>query len=983
MKKRILSAILIICLAVSLTVPVLAASYTPFGGNTTATIDGITYSDVFGAAGRDISEPSAFFTTALNSGSPNLREYWTNLSRLVLLSDENIYNLIMQYGGGVSFNSSGSHLNRLTIAKSLSAAESAIRGSYSMGDNYKLASLADNTAEQTVLYYTEEFYRSAVPLVEDKFVVATIFYDFKLSYLNTDGELASAVSGCDTVEAAKANNLGTNNFIYNDSGSGQSFVSGIQNQSASEIVATQSITNSQSMAVGSSVTSTKEYGFSEMIGSETKFTAKIPFVGSIEETIKLEFTASQTFSSSQGSSTENTQSQSVENSLQVALPPHTEVVLQQDVSDINMQINYDYPVAISYKVKTIELYTANMGGTPTGIGIVSELATFGRANQNHSSAVENLYNRYINRYTQGYEASYGDSLNWDTLHARYNTVFGGSFGNSINLDTTTGYLYRNRPMSVTGGVLSVGSKGISSKVYGISPLYPLSTIKPDGAYDYDMTTGDRFYVDNIAIAGSNASNVPYYGFSSDYGQWILVDESGHELHDSDIAWLQTNPVTGNTYLVAGNTAGTVYLKYLINENVYSYRNNIGSYTKNSDLAQTAVIQVNVSHAPFDGEINVSGSITGYVGDPAINLDDCGLDVLVTDTTGKELARSIVWEAQELPVRGILVMDNKVSFTKAGIFHIRAVTGDIKSKWIEVTALPARVLGSLEIADNNSPSILNVDIKNNPAVIDLEGPTNFITVNTLDQYGAAWPDTSTLEWKCDDANVAITGSSLTVDTKGSYEIYAEIGGMKSNTLILTVYDSGTTHDAYISGYGDGTFGPDDHMTRAQAAQMFYNLMGDTSVPGSGSFTDVSADAWYYEAVTALAGAGIISGYPDGSFGPENVITRAEFAVMAVRFAGLDATISGETDFPDISNTHWASKYIAAAQDAGYVEGYPNGNFEPEDEMTRAQAVTLLNRINGRDAATADFTGLTMPFNDVPKNHWAYSEIMEAAVEHPGH
>jgi len=808
-----------------------------------------------------------------------------------------------------------------------------------------------------------------------------------------------------------------------------------------------------------------------MIGSETKLTVKVPLVSSLEQTFKLELTASQTFSGSQGSSTENTQSQSVENSLQVALPPHTEVVLQQDDADIKMTINYDYPVAISYKVKTIGLWTVYINGTPSGGGALTELATFGRANQNHLSAVDNLYNRYINRAVQGYEATYGDGLAWDTLETRYETVF-GQLEYSIDLDATTDYLYHNRPMSVTGGVLSVGSTGVSSKVYGISPLYPLSTIKPDGAYDYDMTTGDRFYVDNIAITGSNAANVPYYGFSSDYGQWILVDEAGDELHDSDIASLQTNLLTGNTHLVAGNTAGTVYLKYLINENVYSYKSSFDSYTKNSDLAQTAVIQVNVSPAPFDGKIDVSGSLTGYVGDPAINLDDCGLQAMATDSSGKELDRTLTWEAKELPSRGIVVEDNKVSFTKAGTFHIRASSGGVQSEWIEVTALPARVLNSLEIADNNSPSILNADIKNGPAVIDLEDPTNFITVNALDQYGATWSDLSSLEWKCDDANVAINGASLTVDTKGSYEIYTEIGGIKSNALILTVYDSSpvvntitphqaemsssgglntiivngenlpdtmivaafdakgdeiarasasgtgenqtaalvfppntsadaeaayivkysfdgtvfedaptaevnvakTTHTAYIFGYGGGVFGPDDQMTRAQAAQMLYNLMDDTSVPGGGSFTDVSADAWYYEAVSVLAGSGIISGYPDGSFGPDNAITRAEFVTMAMRFAGVNSA-AGNGGFPDVDSAHWAAGYIAAAADSGYISGYPEGTFGPDKQITRAEAVTILNKIRGCAGINEGVS-----FTDVPETHWAYAAITAAATDH---
>lgn len=199
-----------------------------------------------------------------------------------------------------------------------------------------------------------------------------------------------------------------------------------------------------------------------------------------------------------------------------------------------------------------------------------------------------------------------------------------------------------------------------------------------------------------------------------------------------------------------------------------------------------------------------------------------------------------------------------------------------------------------------------------------------------------------------------------------------------------------HAAYISGYTDNTFRPDGSITRAEAATMFYNLAhgevitstGEVSTLNSSGFTDVKEGEWYYEAVMYLADLDIIEGYPDGAFQPETTITRAEFTTMTMRYAELKPS-QAAAGFPDVSGDHWAWGYIAAAKEADYIQGYPGGNFGPEEEMTRAQAVTILNRIMGRDASTADFAGLTMPFNDVSKSHWAYSEIMEAAVAHPPH
>lgn len=190
--------------------------------------------------------------------------------------------------------------------------------------------------------------------------------------------------------------------------------------------------------------------------------------------------------------------------------------------------------------------------------------------------------------------------------------------------------------------------------------------------------------------------------------------------------------------------------------------------------------------------------------------------------------------------------------------------------------------------------------------------------------------------------------------------------------------------YLAGYPDGTFKPGGTITRAEAAVMLYTLAnGEMLVPqavavSAESFKDVAAGIWYYDAVTELARAGVFSGYPNGSFKPEGRITRTEFMIMIVRYLGLEAT--GQASFADVPASFWGAGYIAAAEAAGLVSGYPNGNFGPDDKMTRAQAVTVLNRMLGRRVDTKLFDGLKMPFSDVAENHWAYWQIMAAAVAH---
>ena len=190
-----------------------------------------------------------------------------------------------------------------------------------------------------------------------------------------------------------------------------------------------------------------------------------------------------------------------------------------------------------------------------------------------------------------------------------------------------------------------------------------------------------------------------------------------------------------------------------------------------------------------------------------------------------------------------------------------------------------------------------------------------------------------------------------------------------------------HNAYLGGYGGGLFGPDDNMTRGQAAQMFYNLLLDKDVPITVSFTDVAPDAWYATAVNTLASLGIVTGYGNGQFGPDDSITRAQFTTIAMRFANLDT--SGENIFTDVSEDDWFYEFVVGAIKYGWIGGYPDGRFGPNDTITRAQVTTIVNRMLGRSAdedyVERNIEELTR-FTDVPDTHWAYYNIMEATNAH---
>ena len=189
-----------------------------------------------------------------------------------------------------------------------------------------------------------------------------------------------------------------------------------------------------------------------------------------------------------------------------------------------------------------------------------------------------------------------------------------------------------------------------------------------------------------------------------------------------------------------------------------------------------------------------------------------------------------------------------------------------------------------------------------------------------------------------------------------------------------------HIQYLFGYPDGTFGPENNMTRAEVAQMFYNLLLDQDVEITKTFDDVPANAWYAKAVNTLASLDIISGVGDNKFEPERSITRAEFTAMAMKFAVGGE--EGENIFSDVDEDDWFYDAVVNSIQYGWIHGYGDGTFRPNNPITRAEVTAIVNNMLGR-AADEDFvdehTDELTPFSDIEK-HWAYYHIVEATNDH---
>lgn len=190
-----------------------------------------------------------------------------------------------------------------------------------------------------------------------------------------------------------------------------------------------------------------------------------------------------------------------------------------------------------------------------------------------------------------------------------------------------------------------------------------------------------------------------------------------------------------------------------------------------------------------------------------------------------------------------------------------------------------------------------------------------------------------------------------------------------------------HIAYVSGYPDGTVQPNGYITREEVATMFFRLLTDASranyITNYNPFPDVARERWSFYSITTMNNADIMTGRTNGMFDPGANITRAEFAVVAAQFS--KAQYTGPDKFSDISD-HWARDYINRAAAEGWIAGYPDGTFGPERYITRAEVMALVNEVLDR-APDADYMLEDMiRWPDNPELTWYYEDVQEATNSH---
>jgi len=254
------------------------------------------------------------------------------------------------------------------------------------------------------------------------------------------------------------------------------------------------------------------------------------------------------------------------------------------------------------------------------------------------------------------------------------------------------------------------------------------------------------------------------------------------------------------------------------------------------------------------------------------------------------------------------------------------------------------------------------------------------VQSVTAVGISYPGYTFKGWNT-TANGSGTSHAVatSITVTANITLYAQWEKTDTATPVLERDD----HILYIIGYPEGGVRPEASISRAESAMIFFRLLSttahiDKNTPVANKFSDIEGTEWHAQAINYLAKYNIISGYEDGTFRPNAPITRAEFATMASRFDELAST--GSNIFTDVGSDHWAVSYINSAAKKGWITGYSDNTFKPEQNICRSEAITLVNRVLNRAMDENAVDVITNPYNDIGKDHWAYKAIMEASYAH---
>lgn len=447
---------------------------------------------------------------------------------------------------------------------------------------------------------------------------------------------------------------------------------------------------------------------------------------------------------------------------------------------------------------------------------------------------------------------------------------------------------------------------------------------------------------------------------------------------------QEQSVSGFTFDVADNTV-TVELKdghYAIAKgtNVKTYYMGL----KSDDFTINHKNYKEVSAEIVDGYLTIKRH---YTPNPPIT------DKITVEITGN--SDSVVYDGAEHSVKDYTVKISDSRYTEKDFtFSGKALASGINAGTYEM-GLKADQFKNTNARFKNVEFIIKADgvltITQRPLTITA-GSAEGIAPVTCDKYtveGLATGDkvdsvkiTGIQSEPGESPNVAsdaVIKNAKGEDVTANYKITYVDGVLKAIEVL-----NKEIHFNYVIGYTDGTIRPNNDISRAEVATIFFRLLTDEAreqyTTTAGNFTDVKAGMWCNRAIATLTNMGIIKGYTDGSFQPNKSITRAELATIIARFAKLDVNTK---TFSDI-NGHWAQKNIELAAGNGWINGYEDGTFRPNNNITRAETFAMINRVLDRQTESVSdllpTSDMNMWSDNLNENAWYYKDVQEATNYH---
>ena len=545
--------------------------------------------------------------------------------------------------------------------------------------------------------------------------------------------------------------------------------------------------------------------------------------------------------------------------------------------------------------------------------------------------------------------------------------------------------------------------------------YTGQEIELTGIEQSGLLDGHTFSGVSYSAKGTNASATPYPGEFSNMDKLVIKDADGNDVTKNykpeyALGALTINPIGTVTVTIKGKTVTGVYCgadyiaegydveisdpKYTKDDFTFSgnsqvYRTDVGTTymglkaeqfeNKNSNFDRVEFVieedgYVEVTKRPLYLRADTPNPIT-YDGAEHVRT----LCVVVAKGEYLEIANGQMLE-------NVLTM-YRVSGTNVGIY---------KGEFLQLA----------KIVDRDDPSkdvTANYDIKYETGTLQITKMPITITAGSAEGAYILGPITSN-EWKATAtaegdtvSSVKLTGAQTTLgespnvasdsviknakgeDVTANYEITYVDGLLKGIELLEK-----EIHFNYVIGYTDGTIRPGNNISRAEVATIFFRLLTDEAreqyTTTAGNFTDVKAGMWCNRAIATLTNMGIIKGYTDGTFRPNADITRAELATIIARFAKLDVNTK---TFSDI-NGHWAQKSIELAAGNNWINGYDDGTFRPNNNITRAETFAMINRVLDRQTENVSdllpTSEMNMWSDNMNENAWYYKDIQEATNYH---